>query len=88
MPLRFSSVAALCLATVALVFVASSSVLDKNSSMELSQHLMSQFSRYHDEMKATDDIYTTEGQSKPTSYHAWTGDDSSSFNQLKDMSSR
>jgi hypothetical protein len=39
-------------------------------------------------MKATDDIYNTEGQSKPTSYHAWTGDDSSSFNQLKDMSSR
>lgn len=39
-------------------------------------------------MKATDDIYTTEGQSKPASYHAWTGDDSSSFNQLKDMSSR
>jgi hypothetical protein len=88
MPVRFESVAILCLATAALIFVATSSYLGNSSPVDLSQHLMSQFSRYGNEMKAQDDIYTTEGESKSTSYHAWTGDDSDTFDQLKDASSR
>ena len=87
MPFRFASVAVLCLASAALIFVATSNYLG-SSSVDLSQHLMSQFSRFHDEMKASDDIYTTEGEGKHASYHAWTGDDSDTFNQLKDTSSR